>query len=91
MGYAAMNIKKTNSGKLIGNLYLGKRDFGALELGYVLNKHYWHQGYAKESCQAVIGQAFSAGVHRIYAQGDPIWKDTFVYSLLRNAQNLPIR
>ena len=103
--------------KLIGNVYLGKRDFESLEIGYVFNKHYWGQGYAKESCEALIQKAFSEGVHRIYAEcdpdnagswrlleslgftteayfkqnvyfwrddnGNPIWKDTFVYSLLR--------
>ena len=32
--------------KLIGNLYLGKREFEAYELGYVFNKRYWGEGYA---------------------------------------------
>ena len=27
--------------KLIGNVYLGKRDFSSLELGYVFNRSYW--------------------------------------------------
>ena len=57
--------------KMIGNIYLGKRDFEALEIGYVFNRNYWGQGYAKESCKALIQQAFSNGVHRIYAECDP--------------------
>ena len=57
--------------KMIGNVYLGKRDFEALEIGYVFNRNYWGQGYAKESCKALIQQAFSNGVHRIYAECDP--------------------
>ena len=111
----AVALKTT--GKLIGNVYLGKREFETLELGYVFNKEYWGRGYAKESCSALIDQAFSKGIHRIYAecdpcnpnslrlleslgfvrdahflknvyfwkdeQGEPIWKDTFVYSLLK--------
>ncbi len=111
----AVELKASH--KLIGNLYLGKRDFDSLELGYVFNKHYWRQGYAKEACEAVIERAFEAGVHRIYAEcdpcnaaswrlleslgfvreahfrqnvyfwtddnGNPIWKDTFVYALLK--------
>ena len=110
----AVVLKASN--KLIGNVYLGKRNFNSLELGYVFNKQYWGQGYAKESCDAVIKKAFSEGIHRIYAEcdprnaaswrlleslgfakeahlrqnvyfwkdtdGNPIWKDTFVYSLL---------
>lgn len=60
-----------NEQKLIGNIYLGKREFETLELGYVFNKNYWKQGYAKESCEALIQKAFSEGVHRIFAQCDP--------------------
>lgn len=59
------------SGKLIGNVYLGQRDFEARELGFVFNRQYWGQGYARESCEALIQQAFAAGVHRIYAECDP--------------------
>ncbi len=111
----AVVLKATN--KLIGNVYLGKRDFESLEIGYVFNKRYWGQGYAKESCEALIKKAFSEGTHRIYAEcdpqnirswrllenlgfareahfkqnvyfwkdnkGNPIWKDTFVYAVLK--------
>lgn len=59
------------SGKMIGNIYLGQRDFEARELGFVFNRQYWGQGYARESCEALIQQAFAAGVHRIYAECDP--------------------
>ena len=103
--------------KLIGNLYLGKRDFETRELGYVFNRRYWGCGYAKESCNTLIEATFAAGIHRIYAEcdpdneaswrlleslgfareahlkknvyfwkdehGNPIWKDTFIYSLLK--------
>ena len=57
--------------KLIGNLYLGKRDCNALELGYVFNRHYWGRGFAAESCTALIRKAFSEGVHWVYAECDP--------------------
>ena len=46
-------VLKSNN-KMIGNVYLGKRDFESLEIGYVFNKQYWGQGYAKESCDALI-------------------------------------
>lgn len=65
----AVELKK--SGKMIGNVYLGKRDFDALEIGYVFNKHYWGQGYARESCDALIKKAFSENIHRIFAECDP--------------------
>ncbi|HHU71319.1 MAG TPA: GNAT family N-acetyltransferase [Clostridiales bacterium] len=110
----AVELKKTH--KMIGNVYLGKRDFNTLEIGYVFNKNYWGNGYATESCKALIDNAFSEGIHRIFAEcdpknsnswklleklgfqkeayfrqnvyfwtkenGTPIWKDTYVYSIL---------
>lgn len=57
--------------KMIGNVYLGKRNFDTLEMGYVLNRAYWGRGYAAESCQALLTLAFSQGIHRVYAECDP--------------------
>lgn len=110
----AVELKET--GKLIGNIYLGKRNCNSLELGYVFNKSFWGYGYATEACQAIIKDSFLKGTHRIYAMcdilnpsswkllerlgfvregylkenvyfhvdenGNPIWKDTCIYSLL---------
>ena len=110
-------VELKSSGKVIGNLYLGEGMFDSREMGYVFNKGFWGQGYAKESCQALIQKTFSEGLHRIYAEcapcnapswnlleslgftreahfkenvyfwkdeeGNPIWKDTYVYSLLK--------
>ena len=71
-------VELKSSHKMIGNVYLGKRDFETLEIGYVFNRNYWGKGYAVESCEALIAQAFSNGVHRIYAECDPLnensWK-----------------
>jgi len=111
----AMELKET--GKVIGHVYMGNRDFESKELGYVLNKKFWHKGYAKEACLAVVEDAFKKGVHRVFAEcdplnenswrllealgfekeayfkqnvyfwkdenGNPIWKDTFVYGKLK--------
>lgn len=65
----AVELKTT--GKLIGNVYLGKRDFEALEIGYAFNRQFWGQGYATESCKALIELAVSRGIHRVYAECDP--------------------
>lgn len=65
----AVELKSNH--KMIGNVYLGKRDFDALEIGYVFNQKYWGKGYAKESCMELIKLAFSDGIHRIYAECDP--------------------
>lgn len=105
--------------KVIGNVYCGKRDFDAREVGYIINAHYRRKGYALEALEAVIAQAFRSGEHRVYAEcdprnaaswklleragltkeahfrqnvyfhktadGEPIWKDTFVYAKLNSA------
>lgn len=65
----AVELKSTR--QMIGNVYLGKRDFEALEIGYVFSRKAWGHGYAAESCAALIEQAFSKGIHRIYAECDP--------------------
>ncbi len=64
-------VELKGSHKMIGNVYLGKRDFNSLEIGYVFNRKYWGNGYAKEACGALINRAFDSGVHRIFAECDP--------------------
>lgn len=112
----AVELKETH--KMIGNVYLGSRDFEAVEIGYVFNKNYWGKGYAKEACMSLIKNCFENGIHRVYAEcdpnnpnswrlleslgfnreaylkenvyfwkdnsGNPIWKDTYIYSFLNN-------
>lgn len=38
----AIELKST--GKMIGNIFLGKRECETLELGYILNKKFWGNG-----------------------------------------------
>ena len=64
-------VELKSSRKMIGNVYMGKREFEALEMGYVFHRDYWGHGYAAESCKALIQQAFANGTHRIYAECDP--------------------
>lgn len=64
-------VELKESGRLIGNVYLGRRDFNSMELGFVFNREYWGRGLASESCRAVIEWAFAKGVHRVFAECDP--------------------
>ena len=64
-------VERKADHRMIGNVYLGRRDFDTLELGYVFRRDCWGQGYAVESCEALIAQAFAQGVHRIFAECDP--------------------
>ena len=64
-------VERKTTGKLIGNVYLGRREFDALEIGFVFNRRYQRLGFARESCEKLIDAAFAAGIHRIYAECDP--------------------
>lgn len=85
----AVELKANN--KMIGNVYLGRRDFNSFEMGYVFNKQYWGKGYAKESCGAIIRKTFSEGEHRVYAECDPCnvssWKLLESLKLKREAHH----
>ena len=70
-------VELKDSHKMIGNVYMGKREFETLEIGYVFNRNYWGHGYATESCKALIQQAFSNGIHRVYAECDPCNKSSW--------------
>lgn len=114
---AMIAVERKEDHRMIGNIYFAKEEWESMELGYVFNKTFWKQGYATESCSALIDYAFQQGIHRIFAmcdpnnlnswkllerlgfvreahlrknvyffkdeQGSPIWKDTYIYSLLR--------
>lgn len=47
-----MELKE--SGKVIGNIYCGNRDFDAKEVDYIVNKNYQRKGYAAEALRAII-------------------------------------
>lgn len=64
-------IQLKTSGKIIGNVYFGNRDFKAKELGYIVNKNYQRQGYAAEAISAVLKAGFQSGIHRVFAECDP--------------------
>ena len=57
-------IELTETGKVIGNIYCGNRDFAAREVGYIINKRYQQKGYAAEALSAVIAQAFREGAQQ---------------------------
>lgn len=71
----AVELKSNN--KMIGNVYLGKRDFNSLEIGFVFNESYWKKGYAKESCEKLLELAFDDGIHRVFAECDPNNKNSW--------------
>lgn len=69
VGYFAAISKET--GALVGQMGLMWSDIGevrALELGYMLNREYWGNGYATEGAEALTRYAFDQiGVNKVYA------------------------
>lgn len=59
------------NGKMIGNIGLTMQKFGdseVVEVGYLLNKKYWHNGYATEGAIACKNYAFdSLRVDKVYS------------------------
>ncbi len=74
--FFAIELKEKH--KVIGNVYMGKRDFNSRELGYVLNEDYQNKRYGSIACKEIIEYFFKLGVHRIYAecapQNIPSWR-----------------
>jgi len=57
------------SGKLIGYILFNEVDKGVYELGWIFNRSFWLQGYAYESCKAVINYAFrELNAQKIFAE-----------------------
>ena len=79
--FYAMELADT--GKVIGNITFGKRDFDAREIGFIVNRHYQRKGYALEALSAVICEAFRSGAHRVFAECDP--RNTASRKLLEKA------
>ena len=65
--YFAVTMK--GEGRLIGNLYLGKREFDTYELGYVFNRDWQMCGYATEAAKALLEYTFATlKAHRVVAK-----------------------
>lgn len=54
---------------MIGYLLFNAVDEGVYEMGWIFNKAFWRQGYAYESCKAVIDYAFNElDAHKVFAE-----------------------
>ncbi len=57
------------SGKMIGYILFNEFDAGVYEMGWFYNRNYWRQGYAYESCKALIDYAFGElNAKKIFAE-----------------------
>ena len=66
--FLAIELKDT--GKVIGNIYCGKREYDTRELGYIVNRNYQH---------------LRQNIYFHKDENDiPKWKDTYVYAKLND-------
>ena len=57
------------SNKVIGYILFNDADEGVYEMGWIYNRSFWRQGYAYESCKAVIDYAFEElKAHKVFAE-----------------------
>lgn len=67
-------VERKSDGKVLGGVLLFKHDPASarLELGYVLGRSHWRQGFAREALARVCDHLFrTAGIRRIEAEVDP--------------------
>lgn len=62
------------SGKVVGYILFNGAGAGVYEMGWFYNRSFWRQGYAYESCKAVIDYAFGEmNAHKVFAETiDPV-------------------
>lgn len=66
---AAVAVIHKDSGKMIGYILFHPFVEGVYEIGWFFNKCFWRQGYAYESCKALIDYAFNElDVHKVFAE-----------------------
>jgi len=57
------------SGKMIGYILFKRQDEDVYEMGWIYNRSFWRQGYAYESCKAVIDYPFGElKAHKVFAE-----------------------
>lgn len=58
-----------DSGRMIGYILFNAYEESVYEIGWIFNQDFWRQGYAYESCKAVIDYAFNVlDAHKIFAE-----------------------
>lgn len=67
-------LQRRSDGKIIGTFLVFKYDEGSAraEIGYVLGRPYWGQGYMQEALAAFVDHAFNGmGLRRLEAEVNP--------------------
>lgn len=70
IGKYAIVLKETS--KMIGTIEFRVHEWNKSgELGYILSRHYWGNGYMNESANLILGLAFNLlGLERVFSESD---------------------
>ncbi len=67
--HGAVAAVHKESGKMMGYILLNALEESVYEMGWIYNRGFWRQGYAYESCNAVIDYAFTElNAHKVFAE-----------------------
>jgi len=67
--HGALAAELKSSQKVIGYILFNEFDEGVYEIGWIFNRACWRQGYAYESCKALMDYAFGEkNAHKIFAE-----------------------
>lgn len=65
---AVAAVHKQNN-KMIGYILFNEYEEDVYEIGWIFNRKFWRQGYAYESCKAVLDYAFTERkAHKVFAE-----------------------
>lgn len=65
----AVAAVQKESGKLVGYILFNEQGENVYEMGWFFNRSVWRQGFAYESCKAVIDHAFEErNAHKVFAE-----------------------
>lgn len=64
-------ITRQGDDRAIGTLSAGEQRKDVIEIGYLLVRRCWGQGYAREAVAGLIDLIFASGARRVFADIDP--------------------
>lgn len=67
--HGALAAEHKATGHVIGYILFKELEADVYEIGWIFNKNYWRQGYAYETCKAVLDYGFrELRAHKIFAE-----------------------
>lgn len=69
--WRAWSITLAGDDTAIGFVAAGAKRPGVVEIGYLIARRYWGQGYTREAVARLLDRLFEEGARRVFADTDP--------------------